>query len=93
MTEPYVTVAEVYERYPNEWVLLDRVRVNRRQEVLGGHVLFHSGDRVEFDRLIRAVPPNTSGVMQHFASFYTGEHVLEEDVVEESEPQELRRAQ
>lgn len=93
MTEPYLTHAELEQRFPNEWVMLRDPRVNRRQEVLGGYLLFHSGDRVEFDRLIRAVPPNTSGVPRRFASFYTGEPVLEEDVVEESEPQELRRAQ
>jgi hypothetical protein len=94
MTEPYLTIAELEQRFPNEWVMLRDPRVNRRtQAVLGGYLLFHSGDRAEFDRLIRAVPPNTSGVMRHFASFYTGEPVLEEDVVEETEPQELRRAQ
>ena len=94
MNDPYLTLAEIEQRFPNEWVMLRDPRVDRRtQAAVGGYLLFHSGDRAEFDRLIRAVPPNTSGVPQHFACVYTGEHRFEDDLVEESEPQELRRAQ
>lgn len=92
MTEPYLTLAEIERRYPNEWVLLDRVRSDRRHELLGGHVLFHSADRAEFDRLLASVPPGT-GEPRHFASVYTGADRFEEDVVEDSDPHELRRAQ
>jgi len=94
MTEPYLTHAEIEQRYPSEWVLLRDPRVDRRtQAMIGGYVMFHSGDRAEFDRLIRSIPPNTSGVQEHFATVYTGEDVLEEDVVEDLEPRELRHAQ
>lgn len=76
MGEQYLTMAEIEKLYPNEWVLLDRPKTTRYQEVLGGYVKFHSGDRSEFDRRIFDFPEIGMG-----AILYTGPPVLEEDEV------------
>jgi hypothetical protein len=46
MSEPYQTMAEIEARYPNEWVLIDRPRTSRGQEVLGGYVVYHGPDKL-----------------------------------------------
>jgi hypothetical protein len=51
MAEPYMTMAEIEAKYPNEWVLIDKPTVNRKTDrVSGGYVALHSSDRTEFDR-------------------------------------------
>ncbi len=51
MSAPYETMAEIEQRYPNEWVLIDRPTDDRRTgRVSGGYVVMHTPDRAEFDR-------------------------------------------
>ena len=52
MGEPYLTMAEIEAKYPDEWVLLTDLRVGRSQQLLGGRVLAHDPDR---DRMHDAV--------------------------------------
>jgi hypothetical protein len=52
MAEPYMTMAEIEAKYPNQWVLIDNPKVNRRQEIVGGHVVLHCADRAEFLRRV-----------------------------------------
>ncbi len=56
MSEPYLTMAEIEQRYPNEWVLLDKPRTNRVQQVLGGQVVFHSPDKLAVYDRVKALP-------------------------------------
>ena len=57
MSEPYLTMAEIEAKYPNEWVLIDRPKYRSQfQELLGGRVLWHAADRDEFDRRLFDFP-------------------------------------
>lgn len=69
MSEPYLTMAEIKQRYPNEWVLIDDPKLSRVQEILGGRVVVHSPDRAEFDRLWDAWDSAGSTAI---ATWYTG---------------------
>ena len=48
MREAYLTMAEIEAKYLNEWVLLTDAKVNRRNELVGGRVVYHNADRVAF---------------------------------------------
>lgn len=67
MGEPYLTMAQIEAKYPNEWVFIDRPKVNRYQEVAGGVVVWHHADRDEFDRKLSEFPQVTDGAL-----LYTG---------------------
>ena len=46
MTE-VLTIDEINERFPDEWVLIGDPETNESLEVLSGEVLWHSADRDE----------------------------------------------
>ena len=51
MTEPYLTMAEIEAKYPNEWVLINKPTKDRQTgRTSGGIVVLHSSDRADFDR-------------------------------------------
>lgn len=57
MSEPYLTMAEIEAKYPNQWVLIDQVKHRKGyQDLLGGRVLWHAADRDEFDRRLFDFP-------------------------------------
>jgi hypothetical protein len=48
----YQTLAEIERAYPDQWVLIDRPRENRYQELLGGTVVFNSRQREDvYDKI------------------------------------------
>jgi hypothetical protein len=51
MAEPYMTMAEIEAKYPNQWVLIDKPTKDRKTgRTSGGVVVLHSADREEFYR-------------------------------------------
>ncbi|HEX4611323.1 MAG TPA: hypothetical protein VH092_24230 [Urbifossiella sp.] len=82
MSEPYQTMTEIEQRYPNEWVLIDQPKFHRA-EAVGGYVLFHSPDRAAFDHRL-----GTRGESGHplVASLYTGTLTRDEADLESGEP-------
>lgn len=73
MELPYLTMAEIEAKYPNEWVLLDRPKVNEKTlEVLGGHVVLHSSTRGEFDEGLSKAPKMKTGSIQYTGRFDPG---------------------
>jgi hypothetical protein len=74
MGEPYLTMAEIEKKYPQEWVLVGNLRKGRDNFAVGGVVIAHGSDReavlVEVDKLPAPVD---------VAFFYTGP--ITEDVV------------
>jgi hypothetical protein len=40
-----LTIEEIYAKYPDEWVLIDRPEIDEYQRVRRGQVVFHSPDR------------------------------------------------
>jgi hypothetical protein len=52
MYGPYLTVAELKVKYPNEFVYLANPTINRNREVSGGYVILHHPDRAEYYRLM-----------------------------------------
>ena len=53
-----LTLAEIEERFPSEWVLTGDPLTDETQRLLGGKVLFHSLERDEVDRrLLELRPP------------------------------------
>lgn len=44
-----LTLAEIYERFPSEWVLIADPELDDKLEVIRGRVVCHSKDRDEVD--------------------------------------------
>jgi hypothetical protein len=70
MNEPYMTMAEIEEKYPNEWVLIANP-TNQRKVIgpTGGIVVVHSPNRAEY---LRLVGEWDDPEVKHVASWYTG---------------------
>jgi hypothetical protein len=85
MNEPYLTMAEIEAKYPNEWVLISNPKLTRYQEVLGGQVVLHCADRAEF---LRRVGEWDGGGTKLAAVRYAGRFPDEDDepLPVESEP-------
>ena len=56
MAEPYMTMAQIEAKYPNQWVLIDRPQSDRYGNLLGGYVVASSSDRDELYRLSEELP-------------------------------------
>ena len=63
MSEPYRTMDEIKAAYPNEWVLIDRPKMNRSDAAVGGIVVLHSADRDEFDSRSLDFPLDMSAIL------------------------------
>lgn len=84
MSEPYLTMAEIEVRYPNQWVLIaNPTRRGRSLAPTGGQVVVHAADRAEFERLW----DEWDGQAPHLAVQYVGKFPdeLDEPVPAESE--------
>ena len=78
MADEYLTTAEIYAKYPNEWVLIDRPTTKRRSlKVTGGYVAFHCADRREFLHRVGEFTAVTEG-----AVLFAGKFVEDIDEVE-----------
>lgn len=85
MTEPYLTMAQIGAKYPNEWVFLANPTSRRgSQAPTGGTVVLHCADRAEFARGVFDHPEVTDG-----AIWFTGPAVVDE--AELAVPCEARR--
>lgn len=62
-----LTLAEIHERFPSEWVLLADPQTDEHLEMLGGRVVWHSKDQEEVHRKAIELP-----APKHIAVFYTG---------------------
>jgi hypothetical protein len=69
MYGPYLTIAEITAKYPDEWILIGNP-TSTRQGVTGGYVILHAADRAEFYRLMSQWDDPE---VKHLASWYTGE--------------------
>jgi len=71
----YFSTEEIYAKYPDEWVLIDKPRTDQYHRVLGGTVVAHSPDRDEVDARTFDLP-----IPRHFAVRFTGKrppgHIL-----------------
>lgn len=76
MSEPYLTMTEIEAKYPNQWVLIDQVKIGRYQQVLGGVVAAHTANRDEMDRQMVEYPGNST-----IAVHYTGKPDPEESLL------------
>jgi hypothetical protein len=65
-TTEILTIKEIEERYPDEWVLLENPEVDEDLNVLGGTLLHHTKDRIELDQRALELRP------RHSAFLYTG---------------------
>lgn len=70
-----LTLEQIEERFPSEWVLLEDPELNENQEVLRGRLLWHSKDRDEVDDKALELRPKSS------ALFYTGPFPADMEVV------------
>jgi hypothetical protein len=82
MSEPYLTMAEIEAKYPNQWVLLDKPTLGRSEKITGGHVVAHCADRAEFVRRFEEIVDSLS---DRIASWYTGSFPPEEVLPPEAE--------
>lgn len=84
MSEPYLTMAEIEAKYPNEWVFIINPTHRRKWgPPTGGVVVFHSPDKAEFYRLMSEWDDPE---VKHAASWYTGKDVGEDIEWVASEP-------
>jgi hypothetical protein len=89
MSEPYMTMAEIEAKYPNEWVLIANPTKRRRSlEVSGGHVVLHCADRAEF---LRQVAEWDDPEVKHLASQYIGKFPEETDDLPQVAPEMTRQ--
>jgi hypothetical protein len=56
MNEPYLTMAEIEAKYPNEWVLINKPKATKHQEVLGGYVIYHGPDKLALYDVVGKLP-------------------------------------
>lgn len=63
----YMTMAEIEAKYPDEWVLVDRLKKGRDGFALGGVVVAHSSDRDVVYRAAESLP-----IPRDVAIFHTG---------------------
>lgn len=56
MGEPYLTMAEIEAKYPNEWVLIDRPSMTGYQQILGGFVIHHGPDKAALYERVKQLP-------------------------------------
>ena len=47
-----LTISEIESQFDSEWVLVEDPQTNEALEVQSGKVLYHSGNRDEFDRKV-----------------------------------------
>ena len=62
-----LTADEVQARYPDEWVLLGDLEIDKRDQLVAGTLLYHSRDKADVYHEVRAHQPG------HFAIYFTGE--------------------
>ena len=56
MTEPYMKMAEIETKYPNQWVLINQPKTTKYQQVLGGHVIYHGQDQLALYDVVGTLP-------------------------------------
>ncbi|VTS02205.1 unnamed protein product [Gemmata massiliana] len=74
MVEPYLTMAEIEAKYPNEWVLVDKLKKGRDGFAVGGIVAAHGADKEAVLRQAESIPKPVD-----LAFYYTGP--IPEDVI------------
>ena len=62
-----LTLTEIEQRFPSEWVLIDQPQTDEFNHVLGGKVVYHSKDREEVYRQALTLP-----IPRYFAVRFTG---------------------
>ena len=70
--EKALTIEEIEQQFDKEWVLLGDPQLDEQLNVQSGKVLYHSQDRIEFDRETLKLDLGTGD----FAVVYTGQPVL-----------------
>ena len=64
-----LTWAEIEERFPDEWVVIDEPEVTDELEIVRGRVVYHGTDRDEAEALVRR-----SG-LRYVAVWFMGERI------------------
>jgi hypothetical protein len=85
MTEPYLTMTEIEDKYRDEWVLIADARFDKYDRLVGGHVELHHADGVEFHMRLREWDKANPRV-KSIATIYLGRYPAEEVLTAESEP-------
>src|SRR5690348_5347106 len=62
-TDEILTVEEIEDRYPSEWVLIEDPEVNQQFDVIRGKVIWHSPDRDAVDRKAIELRPRSSATI------------------------------
>ena len=62
-----LTLTEIEQRFPSEWVLIDQPQTDQFDHVIGGKVVFHGKDREEVYRQALQLP-----IPRHCAVRFTG---------------------
>jgi hypothetical protein len=58
-----MTLKQIHQSFPSEWVLVVDPEVDRHEEVIRGRVLFHSKDRDDVDRAALKFRPRNSAFL------------------------------
>ena len=63
-----LTIDEINQRYPDQWVLIGEPQTDESLEVLRGKVLYHGKSREKMYKAAKALPSP-----KYFATHYSGE--------------------
>lgn len=63
----FLTLAEIYQKFPSEWVLISNPQTDEHLNLLGGTVVSHSKDKDEVHHSSLQLP-----TPRHIAVIYTG---------------------
>ena len=61
MAEPYMTMAEIEAKYPNEWVLVAQLKKRGDGFAVGGVVIAHGEDKEAVLAVVDSLPKSASG--------------------------------
>jgi hypothetical protein len=87
MNNPYLTMAEIEAKYPNEWVFITNATTNGASLApTGGVVVFHSPDHIEFSRMRGDWNGWGDPTYRQTASWYTGYETVDALLPVEKEP-------
>lgn len=67
MNEEYLTIQQVEAKYPQQWVVLNHLKIDRHGHAAGGVVVAHGTDKEGVYGVMNTIPPP-----RELAAFYTG---------------------
>jgi hypothetical protein len=76
VNEQYLTMGEIEAKYPNQWVLIDKPKTTKYQQVLGGYVIYHGSDKLALNDVVKQLPTPFEIAVEYTGSLVEDDEVL-----------------